>query len=272
MVLRHGCAIVLDPPVLQHQDTVGEVEHAVVVRHDDAGAVFGHGHFAQQVHDPAARIGVQRGGRLVAHHQPRFVDKRAGDGHALLLAARKLVWQLGCLVADIQFFQHGDGPLPRLAAVHSLRDERDGRIAGRIDAGDEIVLLEDKADIRQPELDQLRVGEVVDVRAEDLDLAFCRPQDAAHDADQRRFAGPAFAHHVSQFAGADFRVDAVQNGDRLLARCEIARDAARGDGGAAHRNTAAGSVFSTLRSASQPVSAKMIVTASRLNSGTCQGM
>ncbi len=77
-----------DAPVFQLDDTVGEVEDAVVVGDDDAGPVGGDGDFAQQVHHPAARTGVERGGWLVADHQPRFVHQRAGDGDALLLAAR----------------------------------------------------------------------------------------------------------------------------------------------------------------------------------------
>ena len=171
-------------------------------------------------------------------------------------------------------------------AIHSLRDQQHRGIAGSVDRGDQIVLLEDEADVLQPEFDQLGIGEIVDIGAEDLHLAQRRPQDAAHDRDERGLARAAFADEESQLARAYVEIDAMQHGDGLLAGHEIARHAARADcrlrsaaadGGGVHRlphqrNTDAGSVLSTLRSASHPVSARISVTAARLISGICQGM
>ena len=201
------------------------------------------------------------------------MDQRAGDGDALLLAARKLVRQLVGLVRDVELGHHFDRAFAGLVTVHALRDQRHGGIAGRIYGGDQIVLLEDEADVVEAELDQFGVAQFVDVGAEDLHLALGRPEDAAHDRDHGRLARTAFPHEIGQLARTDVEIDTVQHGDGLLTGLEIARDAARADGGSlAHRNTAAGSVLRTLRSASQPVSARISVTAMRLMIGICQGM
>ena len=45
---------------------------------------------AEQVEDGLARLGVERGGRLVGEDQRRLVDQGPGDRHPLLLAAGEL--------------------------------------------------------------------------------------------------------------------------------------------------------------------------------------
>ena len=100
VILRHGLAVMGNAPVLQHEDAVSEVENTVVVGDDDDRTVFRHRHFAQQVHHPAARARIERGGWLVTHHQPGCVDQRAGDGDALLLPAGQLARQFVRLIAD----------------------------------------------------------------------------------------------------------------------------------------------------------------------------
>ncbi len=253
---------------------------------DDAGAVRGDGHLTQEVHHAATRRGIERGGGLIADHQPRLMHQRAGNRDALLLTARKLVGQFGRLIGNVEFGEHCHRAIACFLAIHPLRDQRDGGVAGRVDRRDEVILLEDEADVIQSEFDQLCVFERIDVRAEDLHLARGRPENAAHDRDQRGFARAAFADEISQLAGEYVEVDAVQDGNRLLACLEVACNAAGADRSvavavghqagfdqfAAHLNTDAGSVLRTLRSASQPVSARIRATAMRLISGTCQGM
>lgn len=194
-----------------------------------------------------------------------------------MLAARKLVRQLVRLIADIELFHNRDRPLARFPAVHTARDQWDGGIAGGVDRGDEIVLLEDKADILQPEADQIVVGQTVDRSAEHFDAALGRPQYAAHDRDQRRLARPALADEIGQLARRHVEIDPVKDAGGLLSGGKVAGHVAHRNGGLltgrrAHRNTAAGSVFITLRRASQPVSAMITTMATRLTRGTCQGM
>ena len=46
MSFGHVLAVMRNPPVLEHENAVREIENAVVVRHDDAGAILGHGNVA----------------------------------------------------------------------------------------------------------------------------------------------------------------------------------------------------------------------------------
>ena len=88
MSFGHVRAVVGDPPVLEHEDTVGEVENPIIVGHDYACAVFRDRDIAQEIHHPAARRRIERRRRFVAHHQARLVNQGAGNGDALLLSAR----------------------------------------------------------------------------------------------------------------------------------------------------------------------------------------
>ena len=71
---------------------------------------------------------------------------------------------------------------------HPASNQRHSCVGRCIDAGDQVVLLENEPDVGQPELDQLRIGQRVNVGPEHPHLAFGRPQDAAHDRYQRGLA------------------------------------------------------------------------------------
>ncbi len=80
----------LDTPILHERDVIGEAHDAVVVGHDDHGAVRAPGAFGEKLHDRVPGVVVERRGGLVAEDEVRFVDEGAGDGHPLLLAPREL--------------------------------------------------------------------------------------------------------------------------------------------------------------------------------------
>jgi hypothetical protein len=105
MICWHRRAVMRYPPVFHGEDAVGEVENTVIMGDNDDGAVFGQSDFAQQVHHPAAGLGIKRGGRLVTDDQPRIVDQRAGDGDALLLPARERTGELFALIGDVELFE-----------------------------------------------------------------------------------------------------------------------------------------------------------------------
>jgi hypothetical protein len=83
-----------DDPVLDLDDPVGPGFEARVVGHaDDGGAVFGGG-AAQQADDHLAVLAVEGGGRFVGEQDLGILGQGAGDGDALLLAARQDRWAL----------------------------------------------------------------------------------------------------------------------------------------------------------------------------------
>ena len=81
----------VQPAVLQVDDAVGDVEDAVVVGDEQHRAALLARERPHQLDDVAARLLVERRGRLVGEHELRLGDERARDGDALLLPARHLV-------------------------------------------------------------------------------------------------------------------------------------------------------------------------------------
>ena len=74
--------------VLQHDDAVGVAHRGEAMRDDERRAVAG-----QQIECPAHRLladRVQVRGRLVEDQDGRVLEKGAGDGYPLPLAAREL--------------------------------------------------------------------------------------------------------------------------------------------------------------------------------------
>ena len=62
-----------------------------VVGDEEVGQAKPRLQIAQQVEDLGADRDIERGDRLVQHHQPGREDQRTGDGDALALAAREFV-------------------------------------------------------------------------------------------------------------------------------------------------------------------------------------
>ena len=77
-------------PVGEEQHAVGDRRGVRVVRDHHGGLAERVDRVAQQREDLAAGGRVQVAGRLVGEHHARARHERAGDGHALLLAARQL--------------------------------------------------------------------------------------------------------------------------------------------------------------------------------------
>src|SRR5690348_14805894 len=69
--------------VAHGDDALAEVKDAIVVRDHHHGTALLHGDLAQRFHDHLPRVGVQRGRRLVADQQPRFMNQCPRDDHAL---------------------------------------------------------------------------------------------------------------------------------------------------------------------------------------------
>ena len=94
-----------DLAVVHAGDAVGVGEDPVVVGDDDDGAVGGAGDLAEEIEHDLAVLRIERGGGFVADDQRRFVDERAGDGDALLLAAGEFVRSFLPAVAEADAFR-----------------------------------------------------------------------------------------------------------------------------------------------------------------------
>ena len=137
------------------EEPVETVEDLLVMGHgDDAGVLLG-GELAQQVHDDARALAVQRGGRFVGEDDARAVGQRPGDGHALRLAARQQRRHGAGAVADLQivqqFLRAGLRLCPALA--RQMQHQRD--VVGGIEERQQVVGLEDEADLVEPQAAQV---------------------------------------------------------------------------------------------------------------------
>jgi hypothetical protein len=86
--------------LLREAHLVGDDDHG----HARAGEVD---HHVEHLGD---HLGIERGGRLVEQHHPRLHAQRAGDGDALLLAARELAGALVGLLGDAHAFEIAQRP------------------------------------------------------------------------------------------------------------------------------------------------------------------
>ena len=123
-----------------------------VVRDDDRQRAQLAVHALEHLEHELARRVVERAGRLVAEQHVRALGHRARDRHPLLLAAGELRREVVEAVAE------ADEP-QRLGRVErrggDLGDER--HVLERRQARDQVVELEDVADVLAPEAGQLRV-------------------------------------------------------------------------------------------------------------------
>jgi hypothetical protein len=184
-----------------------------------------------------ADAGVERGERLVEQEEAGGGGQRAGEGHALLLAAGELDGVFRALLGQAdEGEQLGDagGDLgPAAAAV----DEAVGDVVEDAEVGKERVGLEDDAEVA------LGGRRVADVAAVDLDRALVLGVEAGDGAQERGLAAARGAEEADELAAGDVEVDGAQGLEAAEALAEAA-DAQEGGGLGGHaspkRGVAAG--------------------------------
>ena len=81
----------------------------------------------KHIHQLVRGSGIEIAGRLVGEQKAWCVDERAGDGNALLLAARKLARRVALPIAEADELQRLTRPLGSHGAAQRLR----GRVIER---------------------------------------------------------------------------------------------------------------------------------------------
>lgn len=170
---------------------------------DQGGAAVGT-QSQQQLDDALAIGGIEAGSGFIGQQQGRFVDERASNRHALLLAERQLS---GALVdargeADaLQQLRRSPASLrPRpLAAV--ARPEQDV-VQGRQGAG-QIKRLEDQPDMQPAEHVGLRDAELVHRHAVDRDRSTIRSHEPGEQVQECGLAAAARAGHQDALTRSD---------------------------------------------------------------------
>lgn len=135
-------------------------ESGVMGDHND-GVAFGVD-AAEFFHDDVGGARVEIAGGLVGKDDFGFGDERAGDGDALLLAAGKLMWHIVLALLEMEA-REGIGGLDETVSFGGARvDEGEGDIFDDGESGDEIEVLENKADLGGAEVGLFGGGETVD--------------------------------------------------------------------------------------------------------------
>ncbi len=136
-------------PGVHDRDAVGDRERLLlVVRDVDGGRAVGALQLADLDAHVDAQLGVEVGQRLVEHQQRRFDHERAGQRHALLLAARE---RRGIAVgerAEADALQHrrdAPGALGPAATPRCFRPK--ATLSATLRCGKQRVVLEDEADV-----------------------------------------------------------------------------------------------------------------------------
>src|SRR5712692_2690747 len=200
----------------------------------------------EQVVDDLARLRVEVPGRLVRQDQLGRVDQGPGDRDALLLAARELARPMAQAIAEPDLGQRRARQLPRLLRGLSEEERRDHRVLERAHLAEQVVELEDEADLLPPVTHKVRLAAREEVLALPEDAARGRPVEGAEQVEERGLADAGGADEGDHLAGPDREACAAQDADdlgtravflvELLAREERrrARRAVPPGGGATH--------------------------------------
>ena len=155
---------------------------------------------AHELHDVAAGVAVERGGRLIQNQDVGTADDGARDRHALLFAAAQLHRRQFRPVLQADDLEVLRGLLERLVPVALLQDQRDGHVLGGRQPRKQMIVLEYEADLVQPELGERVVADAPDVGALDLHGAAVRPQDAGDHAEHRGLAAAGRTDDIEHLA------------------------------------------------------------------------
>ena len=133
----------------------------------------------EQGQDLQRGAAVEGTGRLVGEQEAGLVDERAGDGDALLLAAGKLHGAVMGSFGQAHAAQRGERPLAPNLAVGPGIDHRQLDIGARIDARQQVELLEDEAQLAVAQLGEAVASERLDGDAVKAVMPPRRPVETA---------------------------------------------------------------------------------------------
>ena len=110
--LRQVALAAVQNAVFKGVDAVAEFGHFGVMRNHDHGNAARVAERTEIIHDKTAGFGVQRARGFVSQQDTRIVDHGAGNGHTLLLAARKAVAAVVYTRRKAHKLKGADNPLP----------------------------------------------------------------------------------------------------------------------------------------------------------------
>ena len=165
----------------------------------------------QQVEDLAAGGAVEVAGRLVGDQEVGVGDDGPGDRHALLLAAGELARVMMLAAGQADDSQRRHDVLAPLAPRQVREQERQLDVLERRQDRDQVIGLEDEADVVGPPAGDLRLGEVAQVLAVHDHLAAGGPVEPGDQVQERGLARARGAHERQELPFADGKIEVDQN-------------------------------------------------------------
>ena len=199
------------PTVQQVDRAVGDGRHARVVRdHDDglAGSVL----LAEELDHGLRRRRVERTGRLVGEQERGPVRERSADRHALLLASGERARHGVGLVGEAERAQELGRAGLGLLATRADEPLRQIDVGGHVQMRDQVVLLEDVADLLAAEDGPGGNRQPAHLVVAEEDGAAVRVVESAEEVEQRGLATAARAHDGHPLARLDGHRHAAEHG------------------------------------------------------------
>ncbi len=186
--------------------TVGKArDHRIVSDHYDRPPLLVK--LAQQPQDDLFVLRIEIAGGFIGQNNLRVIDQRSRDADSLLLASRKLPWQVAHAVAQ----PHAGQSFNRLFLIgHAVEVLRQHDVLDRGKKRNQVKLLEDESNLFRAHAIQFVRRNAGNVLAVEPDFAGCGAVEAANQIHQRRFTRPGGAHDGKPFALRDVQRDAVE--------------------------------------------------------------
>src|SRR5713101_1343713 len=174
----------------------------------------------EELHDFVALRGVEVAGGLVGEDELGILDDRASDANELLLAAGKLVGEEIFFADDVEAVEDIANQADALFVGDIFVGERDFEIFEDGEIVDEVIALEDEADVGFVQLVAFLDVEFVDGLIVKIVFAVPRAVEHADDAEQRGFSGTGRSHEGDEFAGLNVQGDAAEDEEFAAAGVE----------------------------------------------------
>ncbi len=226
---------VLQRTVHQPELALAARGHRGVVSDDDDGVALRQRHVEKQVQRHRRGFAVEIARGLVGKHELRLRDQRAGNGHALALAARKLAWAVLQPRAQAHALQHLRGDGMRSFSRCAANAQRHGHVVERAEFHQQVVKLIHEADMLVAPR-ALRLGaHLRPVAPADLHAAAIGPVEPAQQVHERALARTRGADDGQSLAAVQAQVHVLEHIDGLRPfGVALAQVFSQQDGGGGH--------------------------------------
>ena len=161
----------------------------------------------EKVEHRIARLAVEVAGRLVAQQEQRIGDDGARDADPLFLAAGQFGRAVPGAVGKTDECQRRAGAAQPLGGRQVGQQQRQLDIALGGQHRQQVVGLEDEADVARAPAGEIGVAQPVDRQALDLDAARGRPVEAADQVEERALARSGRPHQRDVVTAGDVEVE-----------------------------------------------------------------